>query len=790
MSDRPILSPELRVSFGLAVDTAHQYRHEYVMLEHLLFALLHDPDLSEAVSTCGGDVDEMKGLLTAFFENSLEKIPGKEEVQPEETLAFQRVIHRAIRHVISCEKFVLEGTDMLIALFDETDSNAVFFLESQGLTRFELIQYVSRARDGLDIDLDPMTSLDDEDEDDEAWDLPPGIPEDEDLDLAEDEDEDEAGEGAAERRTRRRARRAAQALERYTVNLTQLAADGKLDRIVGRKLEMRRIMRTLCRRRKNNPLLVGEPGVGKTAIVEGLARMIVAGKVPDKLKNAAIFCLDMGALLAGTKYRGDFEERLKAVLEALRNTPNSILFIDEFHTVVGAGATTGGTMDASNILKPVLAAGGIPCIGSTTYHEYKNHILRDRALCRRFQKLDITEPSTEDTIAILKGIKNYYEDHYGVVFMPSSLETAARLSSRFMSERFQPDKAIDVVDEAGAARALLTPSQQKKSVTPRDIEQIVAEMAQIPSNKINTDDKEKLRRLEEELQAVIYGQDQAINKIAKAIKLARAGIRDPEKPIGSFLFTGPTGVGKTELSRQLARIMGINFIRFDMSEYTERHTISRLIGAPPGYVGFEQGGQLTEAVIRQPYGVLLLDEIEKAHHDIFNVLLQIMDYGTLTDNNGRKADFRNIILIMTSNAGARELAADRIGFTQQETPTENPKAVERTFAPEFRNRLDAIVHFKALTPKLIERVVGKFLHELDERLAKRKVKIKVDAPARKWLAEHGHDPKFGARPIAKLIHKEIYEKLVDEILFGKLEHGGDVTVTAQNDQLDLKITSS
>ncbi len=784
MSDRPILSPELRVSFSLAVDVARQHRHEYLMLEHLLFALLHDPQTRDTIENCGGDIDELKKMLNKFFDEGIEKVEGSEEFTPRETIAFQRVIARATQHVISCEKFVLEGNDILIALFDEIDSNAVFFLESQGITRFDLVQYVSHGSSdffGIEIEFHG----DDDDDDGEDWSFGQG-----EFDPAEPEDEDDDEDDPELRDPEtRRSKRARQALERFTINLTQMAEEDKLDKIIGRKLELKRLMRTLCRRRKNNPLLVGEPGVGKTAIVEGLAQRIVDGQVPEALEACAIYGLDMGSLLAGTKYRGDFEERVKAVIEALKEEPNTILFIDEFHTVVGAGATSGGSMDASNLLKPVLAGGEIRCIGATTYAEYKNHILKDRALSRRFQKIDITEPTVDDTIAILRGLKEYYESHYDVSYTNTSLDAAAQLSSRYMNERFLPDKAIDVIDEAGAARALLPQSRQNKTITPRNIEQVVAEMAQIPSTKINSSDKERLRTMEDDLKEVIFGQDEAIHKIAKALKLSRAGVNDPEKPIGSFLFTGPTGVGKTELSKQLAMIMGIDFVRFDMSEYSERHTVSRLVGAPPGYVGFEQGGLLTETIIKKPYCVLLLDELEKAHPDIYNILLQIMDYGRLTDNNGRQADFRNVIVIMTSNAGARELTADRIGFSKQEMLEENPKAVERAFTPEFRNRLDGIVHFKALTPELIGLVVDKFIKELADRLAARKVEITVNNKARDWFAEKGFDVKYGARPISKLIHKEVYERLVDEILFGELEQGGKVKVGVKKGEIDIKIVS-
>ncbi|OVE78042.1 ATP-dependent Clp protease ATP-binding subunit ClpA [bacterium F16] len=775
MSNRPILSPELRISFSIAVDTAKDYRHEYVTLEHLLFALLHNKKTETVLVDCGGDIDLLKRQLVNFFDSGIEKTRRQGDYNPMETVAFQRVITKATQHVVSCEKYFLEGVDVLVALFDERDSNAVFFLESQDIIRFDVITRVAHP----DEDVDPFAV-----EGEAGWDEADV----DEFSFDEDFDEDEEEEGSDDPDERRQQKRSQKALERFTVDLTQVAKEGELDKVIGRKQELRRVMRTLCRRQKNNPLLVGEPGVGKTAVIEGLAQLIADDQVPGPLKGCSIFGLDMGALLAGTRYRGDFEERIKAVIDALDAKPNSILFIDEFHTVVGAGATSGGSMDASNLLKPALAGRTIRCIGATTYQEYKTHILKDRALSRRFQKIDIKEPTINETIHILKGLKPYYEDHYGVTFNANALETAVTLSSRYMNERFLPDKAIDVIDEAGAARALMSRSKQAKTISSKNVEAVVAEMAQIPSNRINASDKGKLQNLEDSLKKVIFGQDPAINKIAKALKLSRAGINDPEKPIGSFLFTGPTGVGKTELSKQLAELMGIDFIRFDMSEYTERHSVSRLVGAPPGYVGFDQGGQLTEAIIRKPYCVLLLDELEKAHQDIYNILLQIMDYGRLTDNNGRKADFRNVILILTSNVGARELSSDRIGFSaSNEVGEENHRAVEKTFAPEFRNRRDGIIHFHALSKPLIRRVVDKFIKQLQDRVEKRKVRIDVDDKAGDWFADKGYDVKYGARPIAKLIHKEIFEKLVDEILFGKLESGGRVSVTVKKGELDLKI---
>ena len=750
-------SKEFQITFMLAFKTAQQYRHEYVLLEHVLYALLHDPETREVVEACGGDVDSLKEKLVKFFEDEVENIPGETDYLPEESLAVQRVIQRAANHVISSEKDVISGVNILVAMFSEEEAHAVYFLHDQEITRFEVVSYVSHGRKGFDDD-----DLDDEIEEIEEFG---------------DEDFDEDP----------RPRKAGEHLSKFTVNLTEKASQGQIDRIVGRKSELKRMTQTLCRRRKNNPVLVGEPGVGKTAVVEGLSLNIVEGNVPENLKNAEIFALDLGALVAGTKFRGDFEERLKAVVQGLKEKENAILFIDEIHMIVGAGATSGGSMDASNLLKPALSSGEIKCIGSTTYNEYKNYILKDRALARRFHKIDIKEPTINETISILKGIKSYYEDHHNVSFPESSLKAAAELSSRYMNDRFLPDKAIDVLDEAGAARAIAPISKRKKSVTVRDIENIIAEMAMIPPAKVSTSDKEKLLNMEEELNKVVYGQDDAIKAVSKAIQMSRSGLKDENKPVGSFLFTGPTGVGKTELSKQLAKLMDIEFIRFDMSEYGEKHTVSRLIGAPPGYVGFDQGGLLTDAVNKTPYSLVLLDEIEKAHADIYNVLLQVMDHGTLTDNNGRKADFRNVILIMTSNVGAREMASNAIGFGGGTMADASNKAVERHFTPEFRNRLDNIIHFNPLTQELMENVAEKFVADLKEKLTKKKVMFKLMPKALTWLAKNGFDEKFGARPMTRLINKEIKEPVVEMILNGTVKEGSIVIVTAVKDKIKIKV---
>ena len=743
-------SKEFQIAFMLAFRTAQQYRHEFVLLEHLLFALMHDPKTKQVLEACGADLEALKKRLNAYFATEVEKIPGDKDFVPDESLAVQRVLQRAANHVLSAEGVTIEGVNVLVAIFSEEESHAVYFLQEEDISRYDVVSFLSHG-----------------------------------LAKAEHEgplDDDDEGEGEGEEDENGEARNAGKSdlLSRFTVDLTEKARQGKVDSIIGRRTEIRRMMQTLCRRRKNNPILVGEPGVGKTSLVEGLAAAIVAGEVPELLKGAELFVLDLGAAVAGTKFRGDFEERLKNIVRALKARPKSILFIDELHTIIGAGATSGGTMDASNLLKPALASGELRCIGSTTYQEYKNHILKDRALARRFQKIDIREPTVDETVSILEGIKGYYEEHHGVSYPLSSLRAAAELSSRHIQDRFLPDKAIDVLDEAGAARAILPVSKQRRTVTPKDIEAVIADMAMIPVASVSASDKERLLRLDADLKLAVFGQDEAVATVARAIKTARAGLKDEDKPVGAFLFCGPTGVGKTELAKQLAKTLGVGFLRFDMSEYAEKHTVSRLIGSPPGYVGFEQGGLLTEAVNKQPWSVVLLDEIEKAHPEIFNILLQVMDYGMLTDNNGRKANFRNVILIMTSNVGAREMSANTIGFGSEAFSGASDKAVEKFFTPEFRNRLDATVHFHPLGRDLMEKVVDKFLADLIAKLQKKKILFKLMPEARALLAEKGYDPKLGARPLSRVINQEVKMKVTDALLSDDLEHGGVVIVSVEN----------
>jgi ATP-dependent Clp protease ATP-binding subunit ClpA len=744
-----MISKELETTLNAALREAKRRRHEYVCLEHLLYALLQDKDASAAILNCGGDLERLRKALEEFFTGQLETLPEGLIQEPQQTLGFHRVLQRAVIHAQSAEKKEITGGNLLIAMFREPDSYAVYLLEEQSITRFDVVNYVSHGISKISTG--------------EEW------------------PQKEEEQGEEEKPASR-----VNPLEAFTVNLLDRAAQGKIDPLIGREDEIERTIHVLCRRRKNNPIYVGDPGVGKTALAEGLALKIQRGEVPDALKDAAIYALDMGALLAGTKFRGDFEARLKGVLKGLAKRPNAILFIDEIHTIVGAGATSGGSMDASNILKPALASGDLKCIGSTTYHDYKSYFERDRALARRFQKIEIPEPSQDEAYKILEGLKSHYEKHHGVHYSAAAIRAAVQLSAKHINDRRLPDKAIDIIDEIGAAVKIQPAEKRKKTIGPKDIEKMVAKIAKIPPRSVSTSDKEQLQNLDRDLKLVVFGQDAAIETLAGTIKLSRSGLGHPEKPIGCFLFSGPTGVGKTEVAKQLAQVMGIEFLRFDMSEYMEKHTVSRLIGAPPGYVGFDQGGLLTDAINRNPYAVLLLDEIEKAHPDLFSILLQVMDHATLTDNNGKKADFRNIILIMTTNAGAREMSSSPLGFAAQSNVGKGKEAIEKMFSPEFRNRLDAMVTFNTLSPEIIERVVEKFIMELDHQLNEKKVFLQLTPKARRWFAERGYDPAFGARPMARLIQNEIKRVLADEILFGKLQNGGKVEV----DENEGKLTFS
>ncbi|RMH40781.1 MAG: ATP-dependent Clp protease ATP-binding subunit ClpA [Deltaproteobacteria bacterium] len=740
-----MLTPELQDTLRRAVQSARDRRHEYLLLEHVLLAMLDDRTARNIIKHCGGDVDALRAELEAYLAE-LPTLPPDDPSDPEQTLSFQRVLQRAAMHVQGAGRDTMNSGNLLVSMFRERDSHAVYLLEKQGITRFDVVNYISHGISKVaGADGAPRT--------------PKGV----------------LSDGAE-------AEAVADPLGTFTTELVARAAEGKIDPLVGREAELERAIQVLCRRRKNNPLFVGEAGVGKTALAEGLAVRIHEGRVPEPLRDAKIYALDMSAVLAGTRYRGDFEERLKAVLKEVVGNPKAILFIDEIHTIVGAGATSGGTMDAANILKPPLASGELRCIGSTTYKDYKQAFGRDRALSRRFQKIDIKEPSVDETVAILRGLKPHYEQHHGIQYTEAALRAAADLASRHITDAFLPDKAIDVIDEAGARAAL---RGKRKRIVPKDIEQVVASMARIPPRTVSRDDKQRLATLEEDLKRVIFGQDAAIEQIATAIKLSRAGIGHPDKPVGNFLFAGPTGVGKTELARQLASVLGVHFARYDMSEYMEKHTVSRLIGAPPGYVGFDQGGLLTDEVRKHPYCVVVLDEIEKAHPDIYNILLQVMDHATLTDNNGAKADFRNVILIMTTNAGSRQMTTPAIGFGDTSPQAADAKkALEKVFSPEFRNRLDAIVLFHPLGPDTIVRVVDKFLHELDGQLAERKVHIEVTPAAKAWLAERGYDKLYGARPMARLIHDKLKTPLANELLFGKLQDGGAVIVDVDGPDAD------
>jgi ATP-dependent Clp protease ATP-binding subunit ClpA len=741
-----MISKELESTLNVALKEAKRRRHEYVCLEHLLYALLQDKDASGAIINCGGDIERLRKSLEEFFSGQLETLPQGLNQDPQQTLSFHRVLQRAVIHAQSAEKKEINGGNLLVAMFREPDSYAVYLLEEQGITRFDVVNYVSH---GISKTAGGAEWTGNEEQ-----------------------------QGDEEKQPQR-----ANPLQAFAVNLIEKAAKGSIDPLIGRDDEIERTIHVLCRRRKNNPIYVGDPGVGKTAVAEGLALKIHQGAVPDALKGAVIYALDMGALLAGTKFRGDFEARLKGVLTGLKKQRNSILFIDEIHTIVGAGATSGGSMDASNILKPALASGELKCIGSTTYHDYKSYFERDRALARRFQKIEVPEPTREEAYKILQGLKAHYEKHHGVQYSAAALQAAVDLSAKHINDRRLPDKAIDVIDEVGAAVKILPPEKRKKTIGQKDIEKIVSKIAKIPPRSVSSTDKEQLQNLERDLKLTVFGQDTAIEMLAGTIKLSRSGLGHPEKPIGCFLFSGPTGVGKTEVAKQLARVMGIEFIRFDMSEYMEKHTVSRLIGAPPGYVGFDQGGLLTDAINRNPYAVLLLDEIEKAHPDLFNILLQVMDHATLTDNNGKKADFRNIILIMTTNAGAREMSGAPLGFGAQSNAGRGKEAIEKMFSPEFRNRLDAMIAFNPLSPEIIEQVVDKFIMELDQQLNERKVSLQITPRARRWFAERGYDQAFGARPMARLIQNEIKRVLADEILFGRLQGGGHVEVDESEGKL-------
>ncbi len=738
-----MIAQELEVSLHMAFMEARQKRHEFITVEHLLLAMLDNPSASEVLRACAANIDELRKQLTDFINEHTPVVSG-DEVDTQPTLGFQRVIQRAILHVQSSGKKEVTGANVLVAIFGEKDSHAVYFLHQKGVTRLDVVNFISHG-----ISKVPQTSA------------PAAKPE------AESESDQEQSSGGA--------------LETYTLNLNALAISGKIDPLIGREREVERVIQTLCRRRKNNPLLVGEAGVGKTAIAEGLARRIIEGQVPEILNHSVVYALDMGALLAGTKYRGDFEQRLKAVLKQLIENPNAILFIDEIHTLIGAGAASGGTLDASNLLKPALSSGQMKCIGATTYQEYRGVFEKDHALSRRFQKIDVVEPSVDETVAILRGLKTRFEAHHGVRYTEAALTTAAELSARYINDRHLPDKAIDVIDEAGAAQRILPKSKQRKVIGKHDIEETVAKIARIPPQNVSSNDRTALRNLDRDLKAVVFGQDRAIEALSAAIKMSRSGLGDPQKPIGSFLFSGPTGVGKTEVARQLAYILGVELIRFDMSEYMERHAVSRMIGAPPGYVGFDQGGLLTEAITKHPYAVLLLDEIEKAHPDIFNILLQVMDHGTLTDNNGRKADFRNVVVVMTTNAGAENLSKTSIGFTLGKQTGDELAEIKRLFTPEFRNRLDATISFAALSHEIILRVVDKFLMQLEEQLHEKKVDVSFSQALKDYLAKHGFDPLMGARPMSRLIQDTIRRALADELLFGKLASGGKVLVDADAD---------
>jgi ATP-dependent Clp protease ATP-binding subunit ClpA len=757
-----MLSRNLEQTLHRSLSFASDRRHEYATLEHLLLGLADDTDAATVLRACGVDLDKLRQDLTEFLDKDLSGLTTDRSTEPKPTAGFQRVVQRAAIHVQSSGRDEVTGANVLVALFSERESHAVYFLQLQDMTRLDAVNFIShgiaKAPGRTSSRPAPTAAAN-----------------------------NESGEHEREEKPNRRSQ---DALSTYCVNLNKKATAGKIDPLIGRDTEIERTIQILCRRTKNNPLYVGDPGVGKTAIAEGLAKRIVEGDVPEVLAKSTIFALDMGALLAGTRYRGDFEERLKAVVTELEAQPGAVLFIDEIHTVIGAGATSGGAMDASNLLKPALASGSLRCIGSTTYKEFRNYFEKDRALVRRFQKIDVNEPSIEDTVKILKGLKANYEKHHKVRYTDEAIRAAVELSAKYINDRKLPDKAIDVIDEVGASRMLLPENKRRRTVTLRDVEEIVAKIARIPPKSVSADDKETLRNLERDLKAMVFGQDKAIEALAAAIKLSRAGLRDAEKPIGNYLFSGPTGVGKTEVARQLASTLGIELIRFDMSEYMERHSISRLIGAPPGYVGFDQGGLLTDAVDQHPHAVLLLDEMEKAHQDLYNILLQVMDHGKLTDHNGKTVDFRNVILIMTTNAGASDLAKEAIGFGRMQREGEDEEAIKRLFTPEFRNRLDAIITFAGLTPEVVGSVVEKFVMQLEAQLADRNVTIELSSSAKEWLAERGYDRLYGARPLARVIQEYIKKPLAEELLFGRLVKGGGVKVTTKEGKLDFEFSEA
>ena len=751
----PSFAQSLEKTLHTALANASERSHEYATLEHLLLALIDDADAAQVMQACGVDLGDLGDVVRQYLDQEYQSLKTQDKADPQPTAGFQRVIQRAILHVQSSGKDTVTGANVLVALFSERDSYAVYFLQQQDMSRLDAVSFISHGIGKGGRQVDGRTAKGSEEE-------------------APKQQEEKADAKGQKKET---------ALDQFTVNLNEKALAGKVDPLIGRGPEVDRTIQILCRRSKNNPLYVGDPGVGKTAIAEGLARKIVEGDVPEVLAEAVIYSLDMGSLLAGTRYRGDFEERLKQVVSELEKMPHAVLFIDEIHTVIGAGATSGGAMDASNLLKPALSGGTIRCIGSTTYKEFRNHFEKDRALLRRFQKIDVNEPTIEDTIKILRGLRTAFEDHHKVKYTPDAIKTAVELSARYINDRKLPDKAIDVIDEVGAMQMLVPPSKRKKTITAREIEQVIATMARIPPKSVSSDDKKVLEHLERDLKRLVFGQDKAIEVLSSAMKLSRAGLRDADKPIGSFLFSGPTGVGKTEVARSLSQIMGIPLQRFDMSEYMERHSISRLIGAPPGYVGFDQGGLLTDAIDQQPHCVLLLDEIEKAHPDLFNILLQVMDNGRLTDHHGKTVDFRNVVLIMTTNAGASDMARQGIGFGDVSKADAGDEAVKKMFTPEFRNRLDAIVPFAYLLPEVVSRVVDKFVLQLELQLADQNVHIQFDADARAWLARKGYDKLYGARPMARLIQDKVKKPLAEELLFGKLANGGEVHVSLKTDEV-------